>query len=256
MEINEIISSGLLESYAMGLCTEEENLQVQQWVQKYPEVAAELVSIERSLEDYASTHALPASSSVKKNLFDQLGLDQSDAPVAKTISIGSRWKWLAAASIILLITSSVINLILYNQYKKTDDALASTTKALHNSLSQNKQMENDGKIISDPNSVPVSLKGLETMPDAVAKIFWLQNSGDVFIDATSLPDAPEGKQYQFWAIVGGVPVNGGLILKTNKGSFHLQRMKSFGKAEAFAISLEKEGGSSTPTKVVSMGKTI
>ena len=256
MEINEIISSGLLESYAMGLCTEEENLQVQQWIKKYPEVASELASIERSLEDYASAHALPASSNVKKNLFEQLGLDQSDATVAKTISIGSRWKWLAAASIILLLASSAINLVLYNQYKKTDDALASTTEALHNSLSQNKQMENDGKIISDPNSIPVSLKGLETMPDAVAKIFWLQNSGDVFIDATSLPDAPEGKQYQFWAIVGGVPVNGGLILKTNKGSFHLQRMKSFGKAEAFAISLEKEGGSPTPTKVVSMGKTI
>jgi anti-sigma-K factor RskA len=256
VEINEIISSGLLESYAMGHCTEEENLQVQQWVQKYPEVAVELASIERSLEDYASAHALPASGSVKKNLFDQLGLDQSDAPVAKTISIGSRWKWLAAASIILFLASSVINFVLYNQYKKADDALASTTEALHTSLSQNKQMENDGKIISDPNSIPVSLKGLEAMPDAVAKIFWLQNSGDVFIDATSLPDAPEGKQYQFWAIVGGVPVNGGLILKTNKASFHLQRMKSFGKAEAFAISLEKEGGSPTPTKVVSMGKII
>jgi hypothetical protein len=33
----------------------------------------------------------------------------------------------------------------------------------------------------------------------------------------------------------------------------MQKMKSFGKAEAFAISLEKEGGNPTPTKVVSKG---
>jgi anti-sigma-K factor RskA len=34
----------------------------------------------------------------------------------------------------------------------------------------------------------------------------------------------------------------------------MQKMKSFGRAEFFAISLEKEGGNPTPTKVVSMGK--
>jgi len=44
-------------------------------------------------------------------------------------------------------------------------------------------------------------------------------------------------------------------VKTNKGSFKLQRMKSFGKAEAFAISLEKEEVKQT-TEVVSMGKIL
>jgi len=29
--------------------------------------------------------------------------------------------------------------------------------------------------------------------------------------------------------------------------YKIQKMKSFGKAEAFAITLEKEGGSPTPT---------
>jgi anti-sigma-K factor RskA len=33
-------------------------------------------------------------------------------------------------------------------------------------------------------------------------------------------------------------------------------MKSFGKAQAFAISLEKAGGNPTPTTVVSLGKII
>jgi len=36
----------------------------------------------------------------------------------------------------------------------------------------------------------------------------------------------------------------------------MQKMKSFGKAQAFAISLEKAGGNSVPTLVVSVGKII
>ncbi len=121
---------------------------------------------------------------------------------------------------------------------------------------QNEEMKNDGMIVSNPNSMPVSLKGMDNMPDAKAKIFWMQNTGDVFIDATNLPETPAGKQYQFWAIVDGVPVSGGMIVRTAKGSFKLQRMRSFGKAEAFAISLEKEGGVEKPTDVVSMGKIL
>ena len=61
-----------------------------------------------------------------------------------------------------------------------------------------------------------------------------------------MPAAPTGKQYQLWAIVDGSPVDAGMIT-TDKGSYSIQKMKSFGKADAFAITLEKTGGSPTPT---------
>jgi len=111
--------------------------------------------------------------------------------------------------------------------------------------------------VKNPNSTPVSLKGQPAAPDASAKIFWMKNTGEVMVDASSLPDAPPGKQYQFWGIVDGVPVDGGLIITNDKGKkFRMQPMKAFGRAEAFAISLEKEGGSKAPTDVVSVGKII
>ena len=37
------------------------------------------------------------------------------------------------------------------------------------------------------------------------------------------------------------------MISTEKGIYHIQKMKSFGHAEAFAITLEKTGGSPTPT---------
>jgi anti-sigma-K factor RskA len=118
-----------------------------------------------------------------------------------------------------------------------------------------KDMTDDMRWVHSPYSKPVALKGMEEMPDATAKIFWMENTGDVMIDASNLPDAPKGMQYQFWGIVDGTPVNGGMIITNDKGQkFRMQKMKSFGKAQAFAISLEKEGGNPTPTHVVSMGK--
>ena len=56
MEINDIISSGLLELYAAGLASQEEAAQVLQWVRQYPEVADELAQIEASLALRSEEH--------------------------------------------------------------------------------------------------------------------------------------------------------------------------------------------------------
>ncbi len=87
---------------------------------------------------------------------------------------------------------------------------------------------------------------LKKVPVVSVKIFWMKNTGDVYVDPTNLPQAPDGKQYQLWAIVDGKPVDAGMI-STEKGFYHIQKMKSFGKAQAFAITMEKKGGSPTPT---------
>jgi anti-sigma-K factor RskA len=86
----------------------------------------------------------------------------------------------------------------------------------------------------------------------------MKNTGEVYIDPSNLPKAPAGKQYQFWAIVDGVPVSGGMIktdLEINGKKVHIQRMKSFGQAQAFAVSLEDAGPEKpAPSKVVVLGK--
>jgi anti-sigma-K factor RskA len=75
----------------------------------------------------------------------------------------------------------------------------------------------------------------------------MKNTGEVYIDPSNLPEAPAGKQYQLWAIVDGKPVDGGMIITTKKDNkYRIQKMKTFGKAEAFAVTLETEGGNPTP----------
>ena len=263
MNEQEIISSGILELYAAGLASEEEQLQVQTWVKQYPGIAAELNAIETGLEEYALANAVAPSEGVKKSLFEKINAttdttisnkENTVAP-AKVVAIKNYWKWAAAASVALLIGSSAMNVMFYNKFTTADNNLKQTQEQLSLASRQMNDMKDDMSYVHSPYSKPVALKGMESMPDATAKIFWMENNGDVMIDASNLPDAPAGMQYQFWGIVDGAPVDGGLIITNDKGKkFRMQKMKSFGKAQAFAISLEKEGGSKTPTAVVSMGK--
>ncbi len=125
-----------------------------------------------------------------------------------------------------------------------------TTGTIEEQLQHQKQvaeeMKRDLNVMTDKYSLPVVLKGTKNSPDALAKIFWMKNTGEVYVDPRNLPETPAGKQYQLWAIVDGNPIDAGMIT-TKKGVYHIQKMKSFGKAEAFAITLENSGGSATPT---------
>ena len=261
MDIQDIISSGLLELYATGLASSEEKAQVEAWAKQYPEVAAELKAMQLGLEDYAQANAVAPSVSVKDKLFATInagttfGNNNVTPEPAKVVGIQNYWKWAAAAAVILLIGSAAMNFIYFNKFNTASNNLKQAQEQMAVQSQQAKEIREDMNVVQSKFSLPVALNGLPATPDAAAKIFWMKNTGEVRIDASNLPDAPAGKQYQFWAIVDGVAVDGGLIITNDKGQkFRMQKMKSFGKAQAFAISLEKEGGSPTPTDVVSMGK--
>ena len=268
MESKDIISSGILELYCLGLTQPAENHEVEVWVKEYPEVAAEIAAIQAGMEGYAKTYAVEPGAGVKEKLFAQINKSSVTdtrntgvkelAPVSegKVRSISSAWKYAAAASIILLIGSAVFNYTFYTKYKTADDDLAAVRVELRQQKELADAMHNDMGVMADKNAIPVSLKGMPDAADAAARIYWMKNTGDVYIDPSNLPEAPSGMQYQFWAIVDNKPVSGGMITTLKDGkAVHIQKMKSFGKAEAFAVSLEKAGPESpTPTKVKVMGK--
>ncbi|MEO6405679.1 MAG: anti-sigma factor [Ferruginibacter sp.] len=249
MEIKDIISSGLLEMYVTGLSNEHENVQVEAWKKQYPEVALELLQIEKSLEDYAMSNAIAPAPELKSKIEKaiQSGSDLEQPIQAKVYSIPAYWKWVAAASIVLLVASSIMN---FRYYSRMQEAIAAEQSQRQELLAKNERLDELDKnmlVIQSKYSEPVALHGLPAAPDAAAKIFWMKNTGEVYIDPSNLPEAPAGKQYQLWGMVDGKPVDGGMIIKTKTGkTFEIQKMKSFGKVEAFAVTLETEGGNPTP----------
>jgi hypothetical protein len=264
VDVNEIILSGLLELYTAGLTSEEENVQVLLYMKQYPEVVAAIHEIEDSIETYAHSKSIIPGNSVKDKIFSAINKNEKTHPIyanplaeTKMVSIRPYWKWVAAASVILLLSSSLLNLLFYNQYHSLNKNLQQTQQELADSKQGLNDLKQDLSVIQSKYSEPVKLNGVNATPDAVAKIFWLKNTGEVYVDPSNLPEVPKGKQFQLWAIVDGKPVDAGLIITSKIGNkYRIQKMKSFGKAQAFAITIEKEGGSTTPTmdKMVVMGK--
>ena len=255
METREIISSGLIELYASGLATAEQARDVEAWIKQYTEVAAELEEIEAGISAYARAHAIEPDTSVKEKLFARINdqrrtetvfLNTNGKLAAMNVTV-SYWKWAAAAAVILLFGSVALNVSTYSKYNIANRDLQQSQKMFADLQQQKKIIDADMHIVQSKYSVPVSLHGLDAAPDAAAKIFWMQNTGEVYIDPSNLPDAPEGKQYQLWGIVDGKPIDGGMILTNNRGDkYRIQKMKSFGKAQAFAVTLETEKGNLLP----------
>lgn len=263
MQINEIISSGLLELHVLGLTNEQETAQVLAWKAAYSEVGVELLAIENSLEQVDLAKAVVPSLDTKKNLFAAIknievsvtnnaaSLNNNVVPIhtAPVKSINNNLKYVAAASIILLIGSAIFNMFTYTKYNKVSNELASAEQKINTQAEDITALQNNLAVPLNNSSQQVVLKGTPTAPpNSSAKIFWIRNTGDVYVEASGLPEVPQGMQYQLWAIIDGKPVDAGMITYNKKGQkYNIQKMKSFGKAQAFAITLEKAGGSPTPT---------
>jgi anti-sigma-K factor RskA len=93
----------------------------------------------------------------------------------------------------------------------------------------------------------VKMTGVATSPDpsSIATVYWNMDSKTVYLFVNQLPKPVVDKQYQLWAIVDGKPVDAGVFDLEEGVSF--VKLKTIPKAEAFAITLEKKGGSLSPT---------
>jgi anti-sigma-K factor RskA len=229
--------------YALGNTTAAENAQVQELAMQYPEIKEELQKIEQTLEAYAFANATKPKINVQEKLFSQLNIEpkielKKSAPVSNI----SRLKLIAVAAAILFAISALFNIVFYNKNKNLSNIVAENKAEIAKIQNEEEEEKFELNIVHSKFSLPLKLNGTELSPNADAKIYWLTNTGEIFIDSRNLPPTPTKKQYQLWAIVDGKAIDAGLIQAQNGKILKLQKMKTFGKAQAFAITLEAEGG--------------
>jgi Anti-sigma-K factor rskA len=228
----------------MGDSAPMENTQIEQWRVQYHEVNDEIISIEKNLEAYAFANAITPSIKVKEKVLAAIKAPSQtngqNNNTAKLVSI-SPWRNIAAAAVALLIGSAIFNVVYFSKYKNASAKYEDSEKTIASLNANLTVASNDMNVIRSKYSLPLKLKPDIAPKDADAKIYWLTNTGEIYIDPSNLPATPKGMQYQLWAIVDGKAIDGGLIVAKD-GKLSMQKMKTFGKAQAFAVTLEKEGG--------------
>lgn len=253
MELKEIISSGILESYVLGIASAEETAMVQAWATQYPEVRAEIEVIENTLLSAAEKSAPAVRPAVKNKLMKKLG--RQDAQVLDLNaprSSSNLYKYGIAASFLLLIGSAAINVMLYNKLHTVEQRVADIDREKSLMASQMEvnatslqEARQDLAFLTDTMVTAVHLKAMPKMPASNAMVYWNKKSKEVYLNVMELPTPPEGKQYQLWALANGQPVDAGVFSATD--TIQLQKLKDVLSAQAFAVTLEKQGGSATPT---------
>jgi hypothetical protein len=259
MNSKEYISSGIVESYVMGTATPEEILEMERLSSGYPEIKAELLEIEKAMIQYSEAYSVTPPVGVKEAIMDEISNETKVNPETTGLLSGNvkiineytpqRFSYWAIAASLLLLVSLVGNVFYIMKSIKMEDTLSSinrTNNNLYDSLQaiavNYKQAQNDLGILKDPMYKIVELKGMKAAPDAKAMVCWCPMEKKVYVEIDKLPNPPAGMQYQLWAIVDGKPVSAGML---TLGS-GLHRMTDIENAQAFAVTLEKEGGSPAP----------
>lgn len=259
MDIQAYISSGILEAYLAGELNEVEMQEVDRIADKHNEVKIELDTLRESLLKYAEAEskapnpeilegAMASIKEIEKEKFLEV-LD--DEPEIKIQRVNIVPVWTIAASILLFLSLG-FNYIFYSQFKNTKDQLAaleSNQTSLANRVNDtNEQLEyaqlRIAHFLSEDN-IHIRMEGLDLAPESFANVFWNKKNNSVFISVDNLPEPPHGHQYQLWAIKPGLaPIDAG-IFDHNQLVQELKVIR--GNVEAFAVTLEKEGGSPIAT---------
>lgn len=256
LNIAEYLASGQLELYVAGSLPPKEMEEVTSLAQEYPEIQAEIEAIEKAFQHYAGVYSGNGpSESALRGALTEIASEKDEAivtPFNTTVEEKKAgfpvWRYAAAA---VLIVSLGVNLWLFLRWQDTrqelDNVIAERQVLAQerNQLQARYEVQDDMLAhLNSPQIQSVQLDGLPISPESQVKVAWNDQTGRVLLKVNDLPPAPTGKQYQLWAIIGGVPVSAGLL----KVGEEIQWMDQVtGEAVAFAITLEPEGGSVDPT---------
>lgn len=250
MNVKEYISSGIVESYVMGLATEAERTEFEAMCAQYPEIAEARNAFELALEEQLLNDSVQAPQFLQSQIKEKINSSASEVDVdqenretpVRRIGI---WKWVAAASLILL-AGSVYWAVTVN--KKYQD-LQARNRELENQVQQSTELVNQMQGDIDKLKHPMMTAALKSTDNSrtFATIYWdtLSASKDVYLLINNMPQPPSQKQYQLWALLNGQPIDLGMIEVKEKRL--LYRMKNVQNAQAFAITVEPKGGSEKPT---------
>ena len=254
----------------LGSVSEQERQEVQCLSKIYPEIKEELRQAEKALEDYAQSIAVNPPKELKDailNRIKDIKQEPAESTVepqssivneekqAKVIQIPAMYKWSVAASILIIIGLGFAFVNSYSNETQLKEELASlqeetseSEKLLENQLNKLQAslfaMQEREAFINAPNTKKLLLEGTPLQPAANATVYWDETTGSAILASNGLPAPTSGKQFQLWAIADGQPVDLGVIDKDSVYSSKIPvNLKS---VQAFAITLEKEGGSPTP----------
>jgi anti-sigma-K factor RskA len=260
VNIQEYISSGIIESYVLGLASSDERAEFERMCMQYPELLFARTAFEQALEKQLLRDASIAPRGLKEKVMSLVN-QESSINQTKIITMqssnanrgSSSLRWVAAASVILFLGFGFLAYKYYSQNGELKEANKNLEARIQATDSTLNEMALEQRIMRDPNVAVVNM--VPTTPSqSTASIYWDSTSSNVFMVVKNMPKLPSEKQYQLWALIDGKPKDLGLFDVGDKKV--ILKMNNTQKADAFAITIENRGNTGGPNleQLQNMGK--
>jgi anti-sigma-K factor RskA len=140
-----------------------------------------------------------------------------------------------------------------------NSSLKQQVEALKNrSLRQQEELQRTREIVSTltaTDAMTVTLVAAKTPPQPQGKVLYVKDRASLIFLASNLPPVPSQKAYELWLIPKqGAPIPAGVFKPDTRGSAMVLNppLTPGTEAKAFAITVEPEAGSTTPTMPIVM----
>lgn len=169
--------------------------------------------------------------------------------------------WIAAG--VFFLAASVAGVFAAYQKNQLDDVelrLIDAVNKLQMAAEQNGAVvaESDAirtnlAVLSDPDTVLMTLAGKEATPDASARVFLSRTKGVLFA-ASKLKPLGGDEEYQLWLQTKGGPVSVGTVRANEQGNVTaaFDAVAETAQHTGFLVTIEAEGGAKTPGSRVAM----
>lgn len=241
--VQEIIESGILEEYALGLLSDAQNQEVESYMRQYPEIEKEVFEIQESLYQYSLQYQKSPRPELKNEILAQIEASQTVLPV-QSYSKSTHFIWYAGV-LIGFVLSLTFAVLWQNEVKNTQK-LKLRLESLQNECSsckntcQKLKKAHDNLIITDKNChVMAKLKDTKSNT-CIATVYWSHLTKQAYYTAEHLPQLPQNKVCRLWCISNKVPIDAGILKNTSEGLEPVQSVCEH--AEAFAVTIEDKSG--------------
>jgi anti-sigma-K factor RskA len=160
-------------------------------------------------------------------------------------------RWGAIAAAIAFVVMAIFLVVLWRQNTAAKRELALLRNQVHET-EQNLERERQAiAILTRPGARMAELSATKMAPAAHAIVAY-DKGGQAVLVARGLPPPPAGKAYQLWFISGGKPLPGKVFTTTAAGEGTITDRVPYQamNAPVFAITLEPESGSQSPTSEI------
>jgi anti-sigma-K factor RskA len=239
--------------YAMGTLDDQDCPELQEHMGSCGECRRELEALRADMAMLALTASGPQPPQRARQRL-MAALTESPQEAKSPVTLGRLWpRWLALVPAALALVLAIFSTGLLLEIQRLKDANAKMAQDLKGARADRDHAQEIVRMMNDPNAQHVTMTPVSAKapPQPQVRTIYVRDKGHLLLTASNLAEPPANKAYELWLLPasGGQPRPCGTFRTDWRGHGMMwHKMESAGvDAKGFAVTLEPEEGSQTPT---------